>query len=156
MKNKKKIGDILLDTGVLLLGDIINLREFKQSEFKKTTKLRNKNTNEIYEYGKDFKKFTDLLFDNKTVNELIETKIIEEIKDTNETELSLDNIVNDIEQKNFKQLRFDTGINGKALAVLNMNGEGFYPVYAEYNDKGIERLIIEFKEEDENINENDL
>ncbi len=144
---KTKIGEILLDTGVLLLGDIANLKKIKQGKHQIIRIFRYKDTDTIYEHGKDFKKFTDILLDEMTVNMLIEKKILIEQKQVNEFDLSTENILNDLE-KGFKQLKFETGVNGKALAINSINGEGFYPVYAEINKNGIERLIIDFKEKE--------
>jgi hypothetical protein len=46
-----------------------------------------------------------------------------------------------------KQLYFDNGVSGKALAVLSK--EGFCPVYAESDERGIKRLVIEFRTDEE-------
>ncbi len=144
MKKTEKIGEILLETGVLLIGDIVNLSKLNKEKITKKASLRHKSTNKIYEYPKDFTKYTDVLFDNKTVNQLIELDILEEINQSNETELSISNIVNSIEDKGYKQLKFETGITGKALAFLNTNGEKFYPVYVETTDNKINKLTIDF------------
>jgi len=140
---KIKIGEILLDTGVLLLGDIATIKKIKQGKHQITRIFKHKDTETIYEQGKDFNKFTDILLNEMTVNELIEKEIIVEQNQTNEFDLSTENILNDLEQ-GFKQLKFETGVNGKAFAISSINGEGFYPIYAEITDNRIERLIIDF------------
>ncbi len=145
---KTKLGNILLDTGVLLIGDIKNIKKFKQSPFKNNARLKDNQTGKIYEYKVNFQKFTDILFDNKTVNELIECGVLNRIISTNNTELSTENIVTDLE-KGYKQFHFENGTSGKAFAFLNQNGEKFYPIYLEKNEKGIERLVIEFSEQED-------
>jgi hypothetical protein len=144
---KTKIGEILLDTGVLLLGDIANLKKIKQDKHQFTRVFKHIDTETLYEQGKDFKKFTDILLNEMSINELIEKEILIEQKQLNEFDLSTENILNDLES-GFKQLKFNTGINGKAFAINSINGEGFYPVYAEINEKGIERIIIDFTEKE--------
>jgi len=147
---KKKIGEIMLDSGVLIFGDIKNIKKFKQDIYEKITKLLDKNTGKIYEYKIDFKSFNDILFDNKTVNELIKSKILEEIKNVNNHELSTENIINDI-KKGYKQINFENGTTGKAFAFLNNNGEGNYPVFMETDENGNERLVIEFTKRQKHI-----
>lgn len=68
------------------------------------------------------------------------------MKDTNNTELSTENILNDLDS-GFKQLNFENGAPGKAFALLSE--EGFYPVYAEMDEKGIARLIVDFRAKQE-------
>jgi len=140
---KIRIGELLIDTGILLLGDIVNLKKIDKTKYLNKTQLKDVETGKIYELQIDFKKFTDILFDNKTVNELIESGRLERINQSNDTDLSVENIINDIE-KGYKQLKFDNGISGKAFAVLNLQGENFYPVYIEKTGDSVERLIIEF------------
>lgn len=144
---KTKLGEILLDTGVLLIGDIKNLKKFKQDTYKNNAKLKDTTTGKIYEYKVDFHKYSDILFDSKTVSELLEESKLEKINDTNDTELSTENIISDLE-KGFKQLNFESGTTGKAFAFLNLNGEGFYPIYLEETEDGTERLVIEFQKQD--------
>ena len=142
--NRKKIGEIALDTGVLVIGDINNIKKFKQDSFKKQSQLRDTVSGKIYEYNVDFKKYDEVLFNNMTVNELIEKELLEEIRPTNDTDLSTENIINDID-KGHKQLHFDNGVSGKAMAYLSNAEEGNYPVYIEIGSDGTERLVIEFK-----------
>ncbi len=144
---KTKIGEILLDTGVLLLGDIANLKKIKQEKHQITRIFKHKDTKTLYEQGKNFKKFTDILLNEMTVNELIEKEILVEQQHVNDFDLSTENVLNDLEN-GFKQLKFETGVNGKAFAVNSINGEGFYPVYAEINENGIEQLLIDFTEKE--------
>ena len=139
---KIKIGEILLDTGVLLLGDIKNLKKIDPKPYKKQARYKHVVLEQEYEYKIDFEKYTDILVDNKSVNELLEEELLEEIYDTNDTELSIPNIVNGL-ANGYKQLKFDNGETGKAFAFLSDNGEGFCPIYLETDENGNERLIIE-------------
>ncbi len=131
-----------------------NLKKFKQDTYKNNTKLKNKSTGKIYEFKVDFQKYSDILFDNKTVTELLENNILEKINSTNDTELSTENIATDLE-KGFKRLDFENGTVGKAFAFLNLTGEGFYPIYLETTENGVERLVIEFQKQDFD-NENEI
>lgn len=140
----KKIGEILLDTGVLVVGDLISLKRMKQTPHQATRRFVHGESQQTYTQGLDFHNFTDLLLDNLSVNELIEQGVLTELRQTNDTELSSENILNDLEA-GFKQIRFENGANGKALAVLSE--EGFYPVYAETDERGISKLVIDLRAE---------
>ncbi len=70
--------------------------------------------------------------------------ILEEVKPINTTELSSENILNNLE-KGFKQIDFENGTAGKAFAALL--AEGVFSVYAEMGENGIEKLLIDFKKE---------
>ena len=138
----KKIGEILLDTGVLLLGDMTYLKKMKQSPHHPVRQFKHIQNQTIYTQGIDFQKYSDILIDKNSVNDLIAKKILIEIKQTNDIELSSENIVNDL-STGFKQIRFENGANGKAFAVLS--DEGYYPIYAETDEKGISKLIIDLR-----------
>ncbi len=68
--------------------------------------------------------------------------MLTEIKHTNGTELSTENILNDL-GAGFKQINFENGTPGKAFAVRSE--EGFYPVYTEMDEKGVAKLIVDFR-----------
>jgi len=142
----KKIGEILLDTGVLVVGDLISLKSMKQTPHQTARQFMHSQSQQIYTQGLDFQKFTDLLLDGLSVNDLIEKGVLVERKQTNDTELSSENILNDLET-GFKQIKFENGVSGKALAVLSE--EGFFPVYAETDERGISKLVIDLRAEQE-------
>lgn len=66
------------------------------------------------------------------------TDILTAEKQTNNTELSSESILQDLES-GIKQLFFETG----TPAILSE--EGYYPVYAETDENGIARLVIDFR-----------
>lgn len=138
----KKIGEILLDTGVLLLGDLISLKRMKQTPHQTSKQFMDSRSQKTYTQGIDFQKFTDQLFDGLSVNELLQQGLLHEMKHTNDTELSSENILNDL-AAGFKQIKFENGASGKAMAVLSE--EGYYPVYAETDENGISKLIIDLR-----------
>ena len=138
----EKIGEILLDSGVLVIGDFIFLKKIKQTPHDPNRRFVHVKTQKIYTQNIDFQKYTDILIDNQTVNALIEKAVLTAVKDTNNTELSTENILNDLDS-GFKQLNFENGAPGKAFALLSE--EGFYPVYAEMDEKGIAKLIVDFR-----------
>lgn len=138
----KQIGEIFLDTGVLVVGDLISLKRMKQTSHQSIRQFVHSQSQQTYTQGVDFQKFTDLLLDGLSVNELIAQGLLVEVKHTNDTELSSENIVNDL-GAGFKQIKFENGTNGKALAVLSE--EGFYPVYAETDERGISKLVIDLR-----------
>lgn len=141
----KKIGEICLDTGVLMLGDLTYLKKIKQTPHQSNRQFMHETSKKTYTQNIDFVKYTDVLIDGKTVNELIEAAILTEVKTTNDTELSTENILNDLES-GFKQINFDNGAPGKALALLSK--EGFYPVYVEMDEEGVAKLVIDFRAEE--------
>lgn len=142
----KKIGEILLDTGVLVVGDLISLKRIKQTPHQVARQFLHHQTERIYTQGIDFQKFTDLLLDGSNVNELLEKGVLTESKPSNDTELSSENILNGLEA-GFKQIKFENGVSGKALAVLSE--EGFYPVYAEIDEHGVSKLVIDLRAKQE-------
>ena len=137
----EKIGEILLDSGVLLLGDLIQLKKIKQSVHNVKRQFLHTETQKTYTQGVDFNKFTDILLDNKTVNELLADASLQELSTQNPHELSSENILKDLE-KGFKQIDFENGTEGKAFAVLLP--EGSFQIYAQIGEKGIEKLMIDF------------
>ncbi len=137
-----KIGEILLDSGVLVMGDLIFLKKIKQTPHQSNRQFVHATTQKTYTQNVDFQKYTDILIDNLTVNELIEKAVLTEIKHTNDTELSTENIINGLGE-GFKQLNFENGTPGKAFAMLSE--EGFYPVYTEMDEKGVAKLIVDFR-----------
>lgn len=138
----EKIGEILLDSGVLVIGDLIFLKKIKQTPHDPNRRFVHAETQKVYTQNIDFQKYTDVLIADQTVNELIGKAVLTEVKDTNNTELSTENILNDL-NSGFKQLNFEKGTPGKAFALLSE--EGFYPVYAEMDEKGIAKLIVDFR-----------
>ncbi|TAD99207.1 MAG: hypothetical protein EAZ97_09325 [Bacteroidetes bacterium] len=137
----EKIGEILLDSGVLLLGDLIQLKKIKQSVHNAKKLFLHTKTQKTYTQGVDFNKFTDVLLDNKTVNELLADASLQELSTQNPHELSSENILKDLE-KGFKQIDFENGTEGKAFAVLLR--ESSFQIYAQIGEKGIEKLMIDF------------
>ena len=138
----KKIGEILLDTGILLIGDLTNLKKIKQTPHSANRRFIHLETQQAYTQNVDFKKYSDVLADGKTVNELIQAHILKEVSTTNDTELSSENIINGF-QDGIRQLRFENGTDGKALALLLE--EGVFPVFVETDEHGISKLIIAFR-----------
>lgn len=138
----KKIGDILLDTGILLIGDLTNLKKIKQTPHHANRQFLHLATRQTYIQNVDFTKYSDVLADGKTVNELIEAHLLEEVSPTNDTELSSENILNGF-QEGIRRLRFENGTEGKALALLLE--EGVFPVFVETDEQGISQLIIRFR-----------
>jgi len=140
----KKIGEILLDSGVLLLGDLVEIKKIDRTPHSTQRIFVDTHTRQVYQQGIAFDKFTDILLDNKSVNQLLAEKVLEEVMPSNASELSSENILSDLE-KGFKQIKFENGTDGKAFAVLSE--EGFYAIYAETDEKGISKLIIDFRAE---------
>jgi|GEM_PF-1754037 len=120
----EKIGEILLDSGVLIVGDLVFIKKIKQTPHEVNRQFVHSNDGKIYTQNIDFNKYTDILFDNYTVNELIAQGVLTAVKNTNDTDLSTENILNDLDQ-GFKQLYFENGSPGKAFAVLSE--AGFFP-----------------------------
>jgi hypothetical protein len=140
----QKIGEILLDSGVLVLGDLVEIKKMNQRPHTVHKVLIDIHTHKTYTQGLDFQKFTDVLFDDKSVNQLLAEHTLEEMKPSNPNELSSENILSGLE-KGFKQIDFENGIAGKAFAALL--SEGVASVYAEMGENGIEKLVIDFKNE---------
>jgi len=146
MNELQKIGEICLDSGILVFGDLINLKKIKSNPHQSPTIYEHAKTGVKYTQGIDFQKYTDILFDNLTVNQLIQEDILRQVQTVPSSELSSENIVSRLAE-GFMQINFENGINGKAFAVAQK--EGFYGVYAQITENGITKLLIDFENSQE-------
>ena len=76
----KKIVEICLDTGVLLVGDLISLKRMKQTPHQPVRQFVHSQHQQTYTQGVDFQKFTDPLLDNLSVNELLAQSPVKDVE----------------------------------------------------------------------------
>lgn len=146
MKNgTKKIGSLLIDTGKIILCDPGFLQNWKEDKMETRREFKDVQTGDVYAYGTDFKHFQDILFDNKSVNELIEEERLERIPYEETGEFSSSAISKGIINKGYAQCKFPAGFDGMAVAVGTAVGDGEVPVFAEFKDGAIKKLWIEFE-----------
>lgn len=150
MKNKKGwkyLGSCGVDSGQLLVTDPCYLEDWEANEFEDKRVYKDKQTGKLYEYRVNFENFESVLFDKKTVNQLIlEGRLIEDKKTTDSSysyngacQTSIDNEGGEIGIRN-EGVVFRTGI-----------GDGVYPVYARIVDGRVAEIRIDFLIDDTDL-----
>ena len=64
---KIRIGELLIDTGILLLGDIVNLKKIDKTKYLNKTQLKDVETGKIYELQIDFNTNSKTILRNSSV-----------------------------------------------------------------------------------------
>lgn len=145
MNQVKKIGSLVIDTGQLIFCDPSYLHHWKQDAFEGKRVYKDINTEILYTYMVDFQKFTDILLDNKSVNDLIEAGRLVRIPYQETGEFSNSAVIKGILNKGYTHCKFPAGFDGMAIAVGVPNGDGELPVFAEYKDDVMVKLWIDFE-----------
>jgi len=140
----KQIGTVVSDTGKLIICDTNFLSDWINNKVENKREYKDTKTNIIYLYGKDFKKYDDILFDEKTVNELISENRLLRIPFEETGEFSNEAITQGIINKGFSTCNFQDGRKGKAIAFGTTVGDGEFPVFAEYSEDQICKIWIDF------------
>lgn len=148
MSKRVKVGVVGVDSGQVIICDpcYIDSQWDKADDFKDTRRYKDKK-GKVYEYGKDFKHFEVVLFNDKTVNELVESKELIEIPNEVSHKFSYGGACSQTLGKNgFGQLNYELGHAGAGVVSRTAFGDGTYPVYAEVEKDGtVNSLTIEFR-----------
>ena len=149
VENIKQIGTVVSDTGKLIICDPDYITDWKDDKFESKKAFIDTQTEKVYTYGIDFNKFTDVLFDDKTVNQLIEEERLERIPYPETNEFAKSAVNAGVINKGFAQCNFNNGTPGQAIAIGTSVGDGEFPVFAEYTEGRISKIWIDFLVEEE-------
>ncbi len=141
---KRQIGTIVSDTGKLIICDPNFLSDWVDNKVESKREYKDSKTNIVYVYGTDFKKYDEILFDEKTVNELIAEQRLIRVPFVETGEFSNKAVTQGIINKGFSTCKFQDGRSGKAIAFGTTVGDGEFPVFAEYQDDQICKIWIDF------------
>jgi len=136
----KPIGIVIVDSGKLMFCDPVFLREWKHSL--PARQFKDVQTDKIYQYGRDFQNFQEVLLNNKTVRQLIEEKHLEAVAQDTKHEFSYSALTQSVADEGFWQATFAEGHKGLALALAAQDGT--YTVMGEWQDGNLKKIWIEF------------
>jgi len=135
----KKLGEVLVESGRLMLSDPLFLPEWKTGAPKRIYHYLP--TNKTYEYQKDFSHYQDIIEEGKTVNQLISEKILIPI-DQHQGEFSEPAMLESMQKTGIWQAFFDNGQAGIAFALAM--DDGIYEVMGEWHDSDLKKIWIAF------------
>ncbi len=140
---EKKIGEVNVDSGTLMITDPLYLSDWQNTDAEDKREYKDTENGKIYVYSKDFKRFDHILFDNKTVNQLIAEKRLELIFEENK-EYSYKAVSHTLTNRMFVECE-----DKIAVAFRTGNGDGTYPVYATFENERIVEIRIDLSEKGE-------
>jgi hypothetical protein len=138
--NKELIGHVGVDSGQLLLCDPCYIdSEWEQEEFEDIRVHQHKKTKDTLTYGKDFARY-DQMIDKygKNMNDLLATgEWIDVERPSSKHEFSYNACANaTLSTKGHGQLNYKMGHEGVGVAFSTAFGDGFYPVYQNFDEDG--------------------
>ena len=133
-----------VDSGQVIITDPCYIdSSWENADIKWERKVKDPKTKKVYEYGKDFTSYDEKILDNKSVNDLIASGKLINVKPKYKNkgeysyrgccETSIDN------EKQGGQLFYKRGHAGAGVVASSGLGDGFYPVYAHYEDCGTDK-----------------
>lgn len=142
----EEMGIVGVDSGQLMITDPCYIKsEWLEEEFEDIRLYKDKNTFKVYQYLKDFTHYNDKIAGyDKTVNELIKEKILEEIKTISEFNYSYKGAcAATMSKKGFGELNYKMGHKGAGIVFGTLLGDGEYKVYAEKYNGEIFRVYVD-------------
>ena len=146
MINIKQIGSLFLETGVLVLGDISKLRNLGKEEASAARVFEYLPSKNRFVFGKDFYRFTDILAEEVSANELISTGKLKELPPENPSKVSKENLLFSLEEAGFRTVLYSNEIGDKAVGIL-LPSEANLQVFSEPGKNGKRRLILKWQED---------
>jgi hypothetical protein len=154
--NKVLLGHVGVDSGQLLLCDPCYIEsEWEQEDFTDVRVYQHKTTGDKLQYRVDFPNYGAVIPKyGKTMNELNATGEWEQIEDlTTEHNFSYNACSKaTLSKKRAGQLNYKHGHEGVGVAFSTAFGDGFYPVFQNYDDQGeliSVEVVFQFPEDDE-------
>lgn len=141
---KELIGHVAVDSGQLLLCDPCYIdSQWKDEEFADIRIYKHVKTGKTLQYKVDFPNYATLIEEyGKDMNELIATGEWEQQIPTSAHGFSYNACCNaSLSENGHGQLRFELGHVGAGIAFSTAFGDGFYPVYAKYDNKGVIKSV---------------
>lgn len=144
-----ELGEVAVDSASLLITDPLYIRDEWRTdvEHDDITLYKDLKTKKIYQYGIDFKKYTDIIEGfNEDVNSLIKNNILEEIEFKREYTYSLIGAgYASTSKEGYGELKFKLGHTGAGVCVKTVYGDGYYRVYGEKYKDNIVRIYIDLQ-----------
>lgn len=145
MKNKNEwvlLGSFGVDSGQVVITDPCYLNEWVANDYKDKRVYLDTISGRGYVLGHDFNHFDDVIRDGKTMNELISFgEIREEIRNIS-NEYSYEGSCDTTLYS--KRMGGVIGLGCDGVVASTGYGDGYYPVYAKYEDKRIKEISIRF------------
>jgi hypothetical protein len=140
MKNKL-IGHVGVDSGQLLLCDPCYIdSQWEKEDFEDLRRYQHKDTKHVLQYLKDFVNYQEPMeeFGGRNMNELIDTgEWIELPYGPTQHPFSYNACAQaTLSEDGHGQLNYKLGHPGVGVAFSTAIGDGYYPVYAVYDDEG--------------------
>jgi hypothetical protein len=156
----KLIGHVGVDSGQLLLCDPCYIdSEWKQEDFDDIRKYKHVTTGDILEYRKDFLRYDEVIGKyGKTMNSLISSNEWEELQSHDVINPFSYNACAKVtlSEEGHGQLNYNAGHPGVGVAFTTQIGDGYYPVYAIYNDNGdLLKVEVLFQSDDDDDDDDD-
>ncbi len=140
-----QIGKVCVDSAKLMIVDPLYLHEWNDNGFQDIREYEDTQNGCVYVYGKDFKKYSEILFEQKTVNELLAEGRLKKIPFVG-NDFSHNTLCHQVADNRFAQLHFEGGGEGIAVAFSCEPGDGEYPVFAELNNEDfILKVWVDFE-----------
>lgn len=134
------IGHVAVDSGQLLLCDPSYIdTEWEKEDFEDIRIYKHKDTSDTLQYRKDFANYEQVIPKyGKTMNQLNETGEWEQMEaHAVNSSFSYNACAKaTLSRKGYGKLKFKLGGEGVGVAFSTTWGDGFYPVYAVYDENG--------------------
>lgn len=142
----KKIGEVSVDSGQLIVQDPCYHNLWVESEFKDIRIYQNIHTGARLQYQKDFPHYEALVEPyQKSMNELLASGDWEEVYDNSPApvgELSYNAVCRATLGRDTGG-RFQNGQVGLAVAFPTFQGDGIYPVYALFEGDNVCQVLVD-------------
>lgn len=147
---KKLIGHCGVDSGQILICDPCYIdSEWENEDFNILRRVKHTDGT-VLQFGKDFKNYGQVIEKyGKSVNDLMESKEVVELPDDQPSEHPFSYNAcckQTLGEQGFGQLNFKMGHEGVGVVSSSGFGDGFYPVYADIDEKEgrVKSLTIKF------------
>jgi len=141
-----EIGSVAVDSGQLMITDPCYVdSEWEKEKFEDIRLYKDKNTNNIYQFRKDFNHYDETIKGyNENVNKLIKEGQLIEIQDIaaeyNYSYKGASTV--SLSETGVGELKFKLGNRGAGVVFRTVAGDGTFPVYAEKYDEKIIRVYV--------------
>lgn len=143
----EEMGYVAVDSGQLMITDPVYIEtEWKNTEFEDIRLVKDIKTGEIYQFNKDFSRYTDTIDGyTENVNELIASGKFENVNIDLSKKIDFSYAgacYATLSDRGYGALPFSLGHEGAGIVVSTVMGDGIYPVYAEKYDGRIVRVYF--------------